>query len=185
LFIWTPAAVLAAAGFFFIRDRRITIACVLAFLIEVLITGSAPDNGGVAFGPRRFLDLIPFAVVGIAAVAARLGTRLDWPVVGALCAWNLALVANFTYVVPAGTSPSYGELLRGQGTAVSHVPRLFAKGAVVRDLLLWKQAHTRFDPVGGISLLVLEVGCVAAALAAALWPRRDHSRVLPVNGKSA
>jgi len=181
LFIWTPAAVLAAAGFFFIRDRRLKIACLLAFVIEVLIIGSAPDNGGVAFGPRRFLDLIPFAVAGIASVAARLGTRFAWPLVGALCAWNLALVANFTYVVPPGTSPGYGELLRGQLTAVPYVPRLFAKGAAVRDLLLWNQAHTRFDPVGGIFLLVLEAGCVVAALAAALWPRRDDSRVKPVS----
>jgi hypothetical protein len=182
LFVWTPLALLAVAGFVFIKDRRITIACVTAFLIEVVVTGSAPDSGGAAFGPRRFLDLIPFVVLGIGSLAARIGPRLDWPVVGALCAWNLALVANFEYVMPPATRPSYAALLQGQLAAVPHVPKLFAKGAVVRDLLLWRQAHTRFDPVGGLSLLVLEAGCTAVAVLAATWSRRRGPRVADASG---
>ena len=175
LFTWTPAALFAAAGFFFVKDRRMRLACALAFLLETVISGSAPDSGGAAFGARRFLDLIPFAVVGMAAVAARLGSRFDWPVVGALCAWNLTLIANFEYVVGPSGDPGYAGLLAGQAAALAYVPRLFAKGAVVRDLLLWSQAHVHFDPVGGLSLLALEAACLAAALVATRWPRTAAS----------
>jgi len=177
LFIWTPAVLLAAAGFFFIKDRRLQLACALAFVLEVVVTGAAPDDAGASFGPRRFLDLIPFAVVGIAAVSERLGGRFAWPIVGALCAWNLILVANFEYVFGARYDPGYAGLFAGQVTALDYVPRLFAKGAVVRDLLLWRQANMGFDPVRGISLLVLEACCVVVALAvAARAPRSARTR---------
>jgi len=177
LFIWAPATLFAAAGFFFVQDRRMKLACALAFLLETVISGSAPDSVGAAFGARRFLDLIPFAVVGMAAVAARLGSRFDWPAVGALCAWNLILIANFEYVVGPSHDPGYAALFLGQGAALPYVPRLFAKGAVVRDLLLWSQTHGRFDPIGGLSLLAAEAACLAAALAATRWPRAATSAI--------
>jgi hypothetical protein len=175
LFIWTPAALFAAAGFFFVQDRRMRLACAFAFLLETVISGSVPDSSGAAFGARRFLDLIPFAVVGMAAVAARLGSRFDWPAVGALCAWNLILIANFEYVIGPSGDPGYAALFLGQGAALPYVPRLFAKGAVVRDLLLWSQTHTRFDPAGGLSLFAAEAACLAAAMAATRWPRTAAS----------
>ena len=111
----------------------------------------------------------------MAALAARLGPRFAWPLVGALCAWNLILIANFEYVVGPRHETGYAALLLGQGAALSYVPRLFAKGAVVRDLLLWSQAHTRFDPIGGLTLFALEACCLAVALAAALWCRAPAS----------
>jgi hypothetical protein len=175
LFIWTPAALFAAVGFLFVRDRRMKLACALAFVLEIVIVGSAPDSVGAAFGPRRFLDLIPFAAVGLAALAARLAPRFAWPLVGALYAWNLILIANFEYVVGPRHETGYAALLLGQGAALSYVPRLFAKGAVVRDLLLWSQGHTRFDPIGGLTLFALEACCLAVALAAALWCRAPAS----------
>jgi hypothetical protein len=179
LFVWTPAAALAAVGFSFVRDRRMQAACVLAFLLETLVIGAASDTSGASFGPRRFLDLIPFAVVGIAAVAARIGPRFDWITVGALCAWNLVLIANYEYVIGPSHATGYAALIRGQGTAIQYVPRLFAKGAVVRDLVLWSQAHTSFDPIRGVTLFVLEAICLAIALAAAILPRRPMSATSP------
>jgi hypothetical protein len=181
LFVWAPSALLAVAGFFFLPDRRLKVAGVLAFLLETLVIGSAPDDVGVAFGPRRFLDLIPFAVVGMAALAARLGPKFDWPVIGIFCIWNLTLEANFEYVAGSGRDPGYAGLLLGQGPALSYLPRLFAKGAVVRDLLASGQTHARFDPLAGIALLVLESGCVAAAFAAALLSPRNLSTDSPVS----
>lgn len=172
LFIWAPAAVFAIVGFFFVKDRRMKLACGLAFLLETLVIGAASDTSGASFGPRRFLDLIPFAVVGIAMMSARIGPRFDWLSVGALCTWNLVLIANFEYVIGPSHSTGYAALIRGQGFAVQYVPRLFAKGSVVRDLLLWSQAHVRFDPVRGLSLFVLQAGCLAIAMAAALLGRR-------------
>jgi hypothetical protein len=176
LFVWTPAALVAAAGFFFVQDRRLKLACAFAFLLEFVIDGSVRDNGGAAFGARRLLDLFPFAVVGLAAVVARIGPRFDWAVIGALCAWNLALIADFEYLIRAGQDRGYAGLLLGQVAALPDIPRLFTKGAVVRDLLLWGPAHTRFDPVGGISLLALEAACLATALLIATrWPRAPRS----------
>jgi hypothetical protein len=152
-------------------DRRLKLAGAIAVVLEIMIIGAAPDDVGVAFGPRRFLDLIPFAVVGLAALAVRLGPKFDWPLVGIFCFWNLTLEANFEYVVGPGKDVGYTGLVLGQGPALSYLPRLFAKGAVVRDLLPWGQTHPRFDPVGGLSLLVLEAGSVIAALAAAVRSR--------------
>jgi len=171
LFIWTPTALFAAAGFFFVKDRRMKIACGLAFVLETLVIGAASDTAGASFGSRRFLVLIPFAVVGMAAIAARIGPRFDWLAIGALCAWNFVLLANFEYVIGPSHATGYVALIRGQATAVQYVPRLFAKGAVVRDLLLWSQAHSQFDPIRGLSLLVLEASCLATTLAAALFRR--------------
>jgi len=180
LFIWTPAALFAAAGFFFIQDRRMKVACALAFVLETLINGAVTDTGGAAFGARRFLDLIPFAVVGMAALAARIGPRFDWPAVGALCAWNLILIANFEYVIGPSHATGYVALIRGQASAVQYMPRLFAKGAVVRDLFLWSPAHSRFNPIHGLSLLVLEAACLAIALAASLLRSGPASASNPV-----
>lgn len=171
LFVWTPAALFAAAGFFFVQDRRLKLACVLAFLLEIVIEGSVRDYGGSAFGARRLLDLFPFAVVGMAALAARLGPRFVWPAVGAVCAWNLILVANFEYVMDPSGDPGYAGLLRGQLAAIPYVPRLCTKGAVVRDLLLWSPAHQQFDPIRGLALFVSEAACLAVALAMIRWPR--------------
>jgi len=175
LFVWTPAAVLAAVGFFFLRDRRMQVACALAFLLEALVIGAASDTSGASFGPRRFLDLVPFAVVGIAAVAARIGPRFDWIAIGALCAWNLVLLANYEYVIGPSHATGYAALIRGQGVAIQYVPRLFAKGAVVRALVLWSQGRTSFDPIRGLTLFVLEAVCLAIAVAAAILPRRPKS----------
>jgi hypothetical protein len=66
---------------------------------------------------------------------------------------------------------SRAALFLGQGAALPYVPRLFAKGAVVRDLLLWSQTRTRFDPVGALSVCASEAACLAAALAVTRWPR--------------
>ena len=168
LFIWTPAALFAAAGFFFVKDRRMKLACVVAFLLETLVIGAASDTSGASFGPRRFLELTPFAVLGLAGIATRIGPRFDWLTVGILCTWNLVLMANFEYVIGPSHATGYAAFVQGQGTAVQYVPRLFAKGSVVRDLLLWSQAHVRFDPVRGLFILFLQAGCLAIAMAAAL-----------------
>jgi hypothetical protein len=175
LFIWTPVAIVAAAGFFFVKDRRLQVACAFAFVVELVIDGSIRDYGGAAFGARRLLDLFPFAVVGVAAVAARIGPRSDWATIGVFCAWNLILIANFEYLVNASPDRGLARLLSGQVAALPHVPKLFAKGAVVRDLLLWGPAHTRFDPVGGFSMLVLEAACVAVAIVIATRRSRTAS----------
>jgi len=162
LFIWTPAALAAIAGFWFVEDRRLKVAGAIAFVMETLVIGSAPDTVGAAFGSRRYLDLIPFAVIGMAALARRLGTKVDWPAIGLLCLWNLTMVANFEYVIGLN-DPGYGGLLLGQLKALRYIPHLFVKGAVLRDLLGRAASPPRFDPLAGLTLAALEGVCLASA----------------------
>jgi len=81
LFSWTPVALVAVAGFWFVPDRRLQLAFLYAFLVELLIGGAAPDwYGGFSFGMRRFLGLTPFFAIGLSPTAcpdARPGPR--WP----------------------------------------------------------------------------------------------------------
>jgi hypothetical protein len=168
LLIWTPAALAAAAGYRFVGDRRLTLAAALALGLELLIEGSAPDWwGGHAFGMRRLLVLLPFAAVGLSAVAVRLvrRPRLLVAAAGLLVAWNLVLVANFEYVIRADRDVGYLGLLNGQVSALSSLPRLFSQGGAVRWLVLWAPLHRPFQPLAGSVLLALE----GLGLAIALW----------------
>lgn len=171
LLVWTPIAILAAFGVFFLRDRRLQLACILAFVLEVAVTGAVSDTGGNEFGTRRLLALIPFAVVAMAALASRVGPRIAWLGVVVFGAWNLVLIANQEYV-NVFRDPGYAGLTVGQLSAVQYVPRLFAKGTVVRELVLSHQV------VAASILVVLEAACVAVALTVAT--RRP--RPLPIMG---
>lgn len=166
LLVWTPAAILAGVGFLYARDRRLILAAVIAFVLEFVIVSWAPDTAGRAFGSRRFLDLFPFAVVGFATFVSRF-PRFGWLPLAALSAWNLVLEANFEYVMNSSSPVSYLALLKGQESALSFVPRLFVKGAVVRDLVFWRQLHSHFNPVGGFAVLAAELTCGLAAAAVA------------------
>lgn len=172
LFIWVPAAALAAVGVGLLRDRRLQAACVVAFILELAVVGAAPDSAGASFGPRRFIELTPFVIVGLAAVVDRIHDRLALIVVGALCLWNLTLVANFEYPLASIGDPGYWQLTAGQLQAVPYLPRLFGKGIVLRELLLSSQAHVRFDIAGAIAMLGVEAACVAAALWVAVGSSR-------------
>ncbi len=164
LFAWHPLTLLAAAGFLFVRERALQVAFVYALVVETLINAAAPDWwGGFAFGARRFLDLTPFFVIGLAALARRVGERPAWAAVALLGVWNLLLMANFTYVIRTDHDPGYLGLLGGQAAAVGHLPNLFAQGVVGRDLLLWPLLHQPFQPLAGIAFVLLEAACLYAA----------------------
>jgi hypothetical protein len=171
LFIWTPAAIAAAAGYRFVADRRLSLAAAVALGLELVLEGSAPDWwGGHSFGMRRLLVLLPFAVVGLAALAARLSGRSRLLLAAAvlLVAWNVLLVANFQYVIRTDRDAGYLGLLSGQLSAVRFVPRLAGQGGVVRWLVLWAPLRHPFEPVAGLALLAVEALSLGAALAVAL-----------------
>ena len=168
LFTWSPVLLAAVAGIVLLPDRRLKAAFAYALLVETLINGAAPDWwGGFSFGLRRFLDLTPFFVLGLAVVAARLPSRVSWSAASLLAAWNLLLIANFTYVIRTDHDPGYWGLVAGQVPALGYLPHLFAQGAVIRALLLWPLLGTAFDPLTGLTVLALEALCVVAALALA------------------
>ncbi|HLQ62998.1 MAG TPA: hypothetical protein VK131_14155, partial [Candidatus Acidoferrales bacterium] len=82
----------------------------------------------------------------------------------ALVAWNLLLIANFVYLIRVDVDPGYLGLLSGQVKAAAYVPRLFASGDAVRSLVLWPVLHRTFDPLLGVSLLLVEAAASALAL---------------------
>jgi hypothetical protein len=157
----------AIAGFVFVRDRRLQAAFVLALLIELVISGSAPDwNGDFSFGQRRFVALTPFMAIGLAAFVARIGERPAQVLVAALVAWNLLLMVNFTYVIGGSQDPGYAGLISGQLKALRYLPHLVSQGAVGRMLVFWPVLKLDFQPLSGLMLLAGEAVCLLGALAA-------------------
>lgn len=178
LLIWTPVLAIAAVGIALLPDRRLAVAALYAFCAELAINGAAPDWwGGFSFGMRRFLDLLPFMVVGLAQVVQHLRPRVA-ALAGALfTAWNFLLMANFTYVIRGDRDPGYRGLLAGQLEALRYLERLFVQGAVVRDVVFWRPLHLAFKPAEGLSLLAVMAACMLAALWAAwVWRPRARAR---------
>ena len=170
LFTWHPAWLLAAVGFLFVRNRKLQVAAAYALLVETLINGAVGDwAGGFAFGGRRFLDLLPFFAIGIAALAERVPAWLAWLATAALAAWNVVLVANLIYVNRTGSDKGL-LMFTGQLGALRYVPRLFVQGYPVRALVVGPFVHQRLDPVGGLIMLVLIAALVTASLLIATRP---------------
>jgi len=173
LLIWHPFILVAAAGFFFVRDRRLVVAAAMAFVIETVIDGMLPDwPGGFAFGGRRFIALTPFFVIGFAMAATGMRPWLAWLATGLVTAWNLVLVANLTYVVVSERDPGYLGLLEGQVKALGFVAREFVQGQAARDLVLWPVLHQPFRPGWGLALLTLEAACAAVFVRVLAGARR-------------
>ncbi len=105
---------------------------------------------------------------------SRIGPRISWIAVAGLSAWNLTLIANFAYVIRTDHDLGYLGLVLGQLPALHYAPRLFAQGAVVRELLSWRVPHLHFNAVHAIMLMTAEVACVGAAVWAAAWRARIH-----------
>jgi hypothetical protein len=177
LLTWSPVFALAALGLVLLPDRRLALAALVAFAVELLIDGSAPDwSGGLSFGMRRFLDLLPFVVVGLTELVRRMHPWVSAIGGSLLALWNFVLVANFLYVIKVDRDVGYAGLVRGQLEALRHVPRLLAQGGVVRALLLWRPLHEPFEPGFGLLLLALEGACLLAAVYA-VWAWRPAATV--------
>jgi len=169
LFVWHPVTLAAVAGFIWVKGWRLRLAMAFSLLFETAINGAVGDWwGGLAFGQRRFLDLLPYFAIGLAALAERLRPALAWAAAGLLTAWNFVLWANFIYVIHADTDPGL-KLITGQLRALLYVPRLFGQGYVLRH--------------GDLLLLALEAACLAVAFNLAhghgeqASPQRDDARL--------
>lgn len=112
--VWTPLALIAIAGLFALRDRRMRLFLLFMAATQVYVAGSVGSwTVAGAFGQRRFVCLTPILVIGLAALwdrvrgSVRVGrnrqaaTRVGWPraafgVAVVLCVWwNVALMALF------------------------------------------------------------------------------------------
>jgi Dolichyl-phosphate-mannose-protein mannosyltransferase len=102
LFTWTPLIFLAALGFLplYRRDRALGSAAFAIFLAETYVNSIVYDWwGGEAFGARRFIGLIPFFALGLAAlveaIAARVSRRTVLVALGAFTVWNLLFILQY------------------------------------------------------------------------------------------
>lgn len=107
-FAWTPLAVLALAGLFALALGRVRAAapdaawlgvCALIMVgLQVYINGAVESwTVAGAFGQRRFVELTPLLVLGLAAVVsvATPPRRIAWAVVAVCLWWNLGLLLQF------------------------------------------------------------------------------------------
>jgi hypothetical protein len=102
LFTWTPLVFLAAVGFIplYRRDRVLGAAAIAILLAETYINSIVYDWwGGDAFGARRFISLIPFFALGLAAlvewISARVSRRDVLIALGAFTVWNLLFIFQY------------------------------------------------------------------------------------------
>jgi hypothetical protein len=102
LFTWTPLVFFAAVGFIplYRRDRILGAAAIVVFLAEAYVNSIVYDWwGGEAFGARRFVSLIPFFALGLAAfveaLAPRLSKRAVFVALGAFVVWNMLFILQY------------------------------------------------------------------------------------------
>lgn len=130
LITWTPVVAFAVLGLFFLwrRDKIMAAAFLLALASETFLLGSFSTwFGGAAFGGRRFINCTVLFVVGLAAFADGIGTRVPRPLLvggGALLiVWNLFFIIQFvTGMVPREQPVDMLAMAQNQVLAVP--PRL-------------------------------------------------------------
>ncbi|HEV3484329.1 MAG TPA: hypothetical protein VG106_02905 [Vicinamibacterales bacterium] len=105
-FFWTPLAVLAVVGLVVLATRgadatarRVAVCALVMLAFQVYVAGSVESwSVAGAFGQRRFVAVTALLIIGLTALAARVGgrSRLALGVASVLCVWwNLALMAQF------------------------------------------------------------------------------------------
>jgi hypothetical protein len=99
-FVWTPLALIAIAGLFFLvtRDRRLGVSILLMVALQIYVSGSVESwTVAGAFGQRRFIALTTAMVIGLASLRASAAqTKMVVTALLIVCVyWNLALTAEF------------------------------------------------------------------------------------------
>ncbi len=133
LFTWTPLALFAAAGIFFLRRShpRIFRGLLVILVLEWwAIASYGYWWGGASFGARYFLSVWPVLGVGLALVVARLARRAGFVAAGLAASpfvyWNLLLMVQFRLEwIPHNQTPDFGAALSRQFVAA---PKLLFPG---------------------------------------------------------
>ena len=131
LFSWTPIVLFAIIGLFLLwrRDKLLALAFLVAFAVETYLLGSFSTwFGGAAYGGRRFINCTVIFVVGLAAFADAIQTRVPRPVLAGagifFIVWNLFFIIQFVMgMVPRQQPVDMLEMARNQFVGVP--PRLF------------------------------------------------------------
>lgn len=158
LYFWSPILLMATVGLFglYRKDGRLAVALLLVFLAELYVNGLLYDWwAGLAFGARRFVDITPVFVLGLAAALEKMNRKLLYPLIIAAAGWTILLMfqaaadkAYSTFYIPTA------QLLEGQLWTVKHLPQLAGSG------LLTARCETRlllllFLPMAIASFLFL------------------------------
>ena len=107
---WTPLALLALAGLVAVAsghiraqpgeglmDARWLAICMMAMVVVQIYINGAVESWSVAgsFGHRRFVELTPLLIMGLAALTTLPSRRLTWAAVTLCIWWNLGLLLQF------------------------------------------------------------------------------------------
>jgi hypothetical protein len=102
LFTWTPLVFLAALGLIPLakRYRLLGAGVIVIFILETYLNSIVQDWwGGEAFGARRFIGLMPFFSLGLAALIDAVRTRVSRPaalaLLGAFVVWNMLFILQY------------------------------------------------------------------------------------------
>jgi hypothetical protein len=100
-FVWTPLAVVALAGLFFLPQKQVGVCLLLMVALQIYVGGSVESwTVAGAFGQRRFIALTTTMVIGCAALQQALKDRTARRALTAVTVltvyWNLALIAEFS-----------------------------------------------------------------------------------------
>ena len=110
LLLWSPILILAVAGWWYLgrKNKYLLVMALMVFLAQWLINGSLNDlGGGDAYGGRRFIEIMPFFALGVAALWNKI-KKYHWlfaVIVVLLVGWNFLLLENYRL----GMIPHSGE----------------------------------------------------------------------------
>ena len=106
LFVWSPVTLLCLAGvwWLFRADRRLAIVLSGVFLLQLYIVGAWSHwAGGAAFGPRFWITMVPYFILGLAALVHYLDHRIRLPRFGLVLAGGFLVVWNFLLMLQYAT----------------------------------------------------------------------------------
>lgn len=107
-FVWAPVLAIGLLGLLWLarKDALLAMLLLAGFLAQTYINGAFGTTWHLrgAFGFRRLIECTPIFVIGLAALIAWLRPRIgSWPIllvaIG-FVAWNVGLIAQFTFVRP-------------------------------------------------------------------------------------
>lgn len=128
LFTWTPLILLAVIGFIplYRKNRILGASAIAIFIAETYVNSIVNDWwGGEAFGARRFISLMPFFALGLAALVDAVQARISKTVIvaalGVLMVWNLLFIFQYDLwlhgIGQISAMPTLAEITLGKFTA--------------------------------------------------------------------
>lgn len=103
LFTWSPILLFAVLGFvpLFQKNRLLGAATILIFVLETYVNSIVNDWwGGEAFGARRFISLMPFFALGLAAfidfIRPRVSQNIILAALAAFLLWNNLFLLQYS-----------------------------------------------------------------------------------------